>query len=102
MLIDREELAENTLIESDTGNVPPLKKVLYFIQSHKDPEQVCRLVSLIKRSSSNAQVIISHNFSSSYLDLSSLKQFSGIYLIKRDKSARRGDDSVFEYVSKYY
>ena len=71
-------------------------KVLYFIQSHKNPEQVCRLVNLIKKSSSNAQVIINHNFSSSYLDLSSLKQFSGIYLIKRDKSARRGDDSVFD------
>ena len=71
-------------------------KVLYFIQSHKNPEQVCRLVNLIKKSSSNAQVIISHNFSSSYLDLSSLKQFSGIHLIKRDKSARRGDDSVLD------
>ena len=71
-------------------------KVVYFIQSHKNPEQVCRLVRTIKKSSSNAQVIINHNFSSSYLDLSSLKEFSGIHLIKRDKSARRGDDSVFD------
>ena len=71
-------------------------KVLYFIQSHKNPEQVCRLVKVIKKSSPNSSVIISHDFSCSNLDLTNLRQFSGIELIKRKKSARRGDDSVLQ------
>ena len=71
-------------------------KVVYFIQSHKNPEQICRLVEAIKKSSSNSLVLLSHDFSSCDLDLTSLQHFSGIELIKRNKSARRGDHSVFE------
>lgn len=69
-------------------------KILYFIQSHKNPEQICRLVKTIKTSSPNSLVLLSHDFSSCNLDLSELKEFSGIELIKRTRSARRGDDSV--------
>jgi hypothetical protein len=71
-------------------------KVCYFIQSHKNPEQICRLVRVIKKSSPNSQVLINHDFSTSYLDLKSLSNFSGIDLIKRKKSARRGDSSILE------
>jgi hypothetical protein len=70
-------------------------KVVYFIQSHKNPEQICRLIRVIKESSPDSLVLISHDFSCSNLDLTSLQQFSGIELIARNKSARRGDDSVF-------
>ena len=69
-------------------------KVVYFIQSHKNPVQICRLVETIKRKSTNSLVLISHDFNCCQLDLSSLKQFSGIELIARNKSARRGDSSV--------
>jgi hypothetical protein len=70
-------------------------KVVYFIQSHKNPEQICRLIRVIKESSPNSLVLISHDFSCSNLDLTSLQQYLGIELIARNKSARRGDDSVF-------
>lgn len=71
-------------------------KFCYFIQSHKNPEQICRLVQVIKKSSPNSQVLINHNFSSSHLDLTSLSNFSGIDLIKRDEPIRRGDSSILE------
>ena len=72
-------------------------KVVYFIQSHKNPVQISRLVGVIKQSSSNSLVLISHDFNCCQLDLSDLKQqFSGIEVIKRNKSARRGDNSVLE------
>ncbi|MGV2829116.1 beta-1,6-N-acetylglucosaminyltransferase [Myxosarcina sp. GI1(2024)] len=71
-------------------------KIVYFIQSHKNPEQICRLVKTIKNSSCNSLVLLSHDFSSCPLDLSNLSHFSGIELIKRYRGARRGDDSVLE------
>lgn len=71
-------------------------KVVYFIQSHKNPEQICRLVKVIKKSSANSLVLLSHDFSCCELDLTNLQQFSGIELITRKKSARRGDNSVLE------
>lgn len=71
-------------------------KVVYFIQSHKNPEQICRLVEVIKKSSTNSLVLLSHDFNCCDLDLSHLKHFSGIELIARNKSARRGDNSVLE------
>lgn len=72
-------------------------KIVYFIQSHKNPVQISRLVEVIKKSSSpNSLVLISHDFNCCQLDLSHLQQYSEseIAIIKRTKSARRGDDSV--------
>lgn len=71
-------------------------KVCYFIQSHKNPEQVCRLVRAIEQSSPRAHVLIHHDFSTSYLNLNGFSGFSNIDLIKRTKAARRGDASVLE------
>ena len=69
-------------------------KVLYFIQSHKNPAQIYRLVKVIKESSPNSLVLLSHDFSSCELDRGELEQFSGVELIERHRPARRGDDSV--------
>ena len=71
-------------------------QIVYFIQSHKNPAQVYRLVDVIKQSSSDSLVLLSHDFSSCSLDSDRLKQYSGVELIKRTKSARRGDKSVLE------
>jgi len=71
-------------------------RVCYFIQSHKNPEQVCRLVRVIKKSSPSSQVLISHDFSTSYLDLTSLSNFPGIDIIKRNKPPKRGDSSILK------
>lgn len=71
-------------------------KVYYFIQSHKNPEQILRLVTAIKTSSPNCHIIISHDFSSSHLELNRLKSLTNIDLIKRYQPARRGDSSILE------
>ena len=42
-------------------------QILYIIQTFKAPEQIQRLVQTIKRSSPNSQIIISHDYTASYL-----------------------------------
>ncbi|MCL1473004.1 beta-1,6-N-acetylglucosaminyltransferase [Argonema antarcticum] len=71
-------------------------KVCYLIQSHNNPEQVCRLARIIKISSPNCQVLISHDFSTSYLDIAPLSDLSGVDLIKRNKPPIRSEYSFFE------
>lgn len=70
--------------------------ICYFIQSHKNPEQIQRLVEAIKSASPHSQVLINHDFSTSALDLSHLSAYSGIDIIKREKPAKRGDSSLLE------
>lgn len=55
-------------------------KVCYLIQSHINPEQIYRLIDIIKKSSPEAQVIVSHNFSSCELDVITLQQ-SGVQVL---------------------
>ena len=71
-------------------------KVCYFIQSHKDPEQICRLVQVIKQLSPDAEVLISHDFSTSYLDMTLFSSLSNISLIRRERAAIRGTFSLLE------
>jgi hypothetical protein len=44
-------------------------RVGYLVQSHRDPEQVARLVRTLRRGSPDGVVHVSHDFSSSPLDL---------------------------------
>ncbi len=71
-------------------------KVCYFIQTHKNPQQIRRLVQTIKSSSSSAQIIIGHDFTSSYLDTSILQNFSDVHILKIEKSGIRGDFSLLQ------
>ncbi len=71
-------------------------KVCYFIQSHKDPEQIYRLVRTIKTSSPNSRVLISHDFSTSSLDLALLQKWPEVDVIQRTQSVRRGDFSLVQ------
>lgn len=71
-------------------------KVCYFIQSHTAPEQVCRLARVIRQSSPNSQVLISHDFSTSPLDITSLDGLSAVNLIRREQPTVRGDYSLFQ------
>lgn len=69
--------------------------VVYFIQSHKNPEQILRLIETIKGLSLDSLVLVSHDFRSSYLDCRRLQeQFDGIEVIVRNRPARRGDASI--------
>lgn len=71
-------------------------KVCYFIQSYKNPTQVCRLIRVIKQQSPNSQVLVNHDFNSSYLDLKDVGNYAGVEIIKRNKSIQRGDASILE------
>lgn len=59
-------------------------KVCYFIQTHKNPEQIYRLVRIIKHSSPTAKILINHNFEHSYLDISPIKNLLDVHLLKND------------------
>lgn len=67
-------------------------KVLYFIQTHKNPEQIYRLVKIIKKSSSGCFILISHDFTSSYLDTTPLRSFPEVEVISG--KGGRGDFSI--------
>lgn len=55
--------------------------VCYLIQTYKNPEQIYRLVRLIKNTTANSFIIISHNFSSCNLNISLLKKFQNVKVI---------------------
>lgn len=66
-------------------------KVLYLIQSHKNPEQINRLVQAIKQSSTKSHILISHDFMGCTLNDKFLENLSGVDVIKRDTVGVRGD-----------
>lgn len=57
-------------------------KTCYFIQTHKNPNQIYRLVRTIKTLSPNCQVLIGHDFTKCYLDMTPIQDFSEVYLLK--------------------
>ncbi|GAB1543038.1 beta-1,6-N-acetylglucosaminyltransferase [Scytonema sp. NUACC21] len=69
-------------------------KVLYFIQSHTNPEQITRLVQIIKKSSPQSYILLSHNFNCSPLDVEQFRSFSNIEIVDCDRS--RGDFSILK------
>ncbi|MGB3655316.1 MAG: beta-1,6-N-acetylglucosaminyltransferase [Rivularia sp. (in: cyanobacteria)] len=55
--------------------------VCYLIQTYKDPEQVYRLVKLIKSTASDSFILISHNFNSCDLNTSLLRKLKDVEVI---------------------
>lgn len=53
-------------------------KFCYQIQTYKNPEQIYRLVRIIKKSSPDSLVIVSHDYSNCKLDVSALQNLSGV------------------------
>ena len=70
--------------------------ICYFIQTHKCPEQVYRLVRTIKLSSPTALILIGHDFTSCYLDITPIQELGDVYLLKVNTPARRGDFSLLQ------
>ncbi|MBW4486802.1 MAG: beta-1,6-N-acetylglucosaminyltransferase [Trichocoleus desertorum ATA4-8-CV12] len=68
----------------------------YFIQTHKHPEQIYRLVRTIKRSSPTAKILIGHDFINCQLDFSPLRDLPNIDLLKINFSVRRGRFSLLQ------
>ncbi len=69
-------------------------KVLYLIQTYKNPEQIYRLVQTIKKSSPGSYILVSHNFTASNLDLASLRKLLEVEVISA--KGGRGDFSLMQ------
>lgn len=69
---------------------------LFLIQSHKEPQQLARLVRLLRRGSLDCQVLVSHDFRATPLPLSTFGGDSRVHVI--DGKGGRGD---FEIVDGY-
>ncbi len=72
-------------------------KIVYFIQTYKNPSQIKRLVNTIKISSLNSQILISHDSNSStVLNKSDFESIPGVNLIYN-----RGGRGDFYTVESY-
>ncbi len=69
-------------------------KVVYLIQTHKNPEQIYRLVKTIKKSSPGSYILVSHNFKSSNLDVAPLRKLPEVEVISG--KGGRGDFSLIQ------
>lgn len=70
-------------------------RVCYLIQSHKNPEQIYRLVRTLKRGSPEAIVLVSHDSSASSLDTRPLAELLDVEVFAHGPVAR-GDFSVLD------
>lgn len=69
-------------------------KICYIIQTHKNPEQIYRLVKVIKESSSQSHILILHSPINSELDPNIFKEFSDVNVLNNSYPIRLGDFSL--------
>lgn len=67
--------------------------VCYFIQSHRDPEQIYRLVRTLREGSPAARIVVQHNFAASPLDWAPLAGLRETHLLKTSQPQVRSDFS---------
>lgn len=72
-------------------------KICYLIMSHKDPEQIYRLIRTIKTFNPNSHIILSHDSINCSLDISILQKFSGV-----DVQFTTGERGDFSLIYKYF
>jgi len=70
-------------------------KILYLIQTHRNPEQIYRLIRTIKASSLKSHILLSHDFTSCDLDVPTLQR-TGIDVISKTAHGVRGDFSLVQ------
>ncbi|MBW4647417.1 MAG: beta-1,6-N-acetylglucosaminyltransferase [Kastovskya adunca ATA6-11-RM4] len=73
-----------------------MNKILYLIASHTNPEQVVRLVKTIKIGSLDSQILIHHDYSSSYLNIADFEGLSNVRVIENYVPVTWGDFSQVE------
>lgn len=71
-------------------------RVCYLIQTHKDPLQVCRLISTIKAVSPTCFILISHDYTHCDFPDVELQSFSNMALIPKTMGGIRGDFSLVQ------
>ncbi len=70
-------------------------KICYLIQTHKNPEQIYRLVKVIKQLSTDSYVLISHNYYTCDLDRISIQNLPNVEVIISNK-IQRYDFSILQ------
>lgn len=80
----------------DDGGRPPVR-VCYYLQSHTLPDQVARLVGLIKEGSPGSVVLISHDAAGPPLDIAALEALPGVHVFT--ESGGYGD---FSHLDRYF
>ncbi len=71
-----------------------MMKVLYFIVSHANPDQVVRLVSTLKQGSPSCSVVIHHDYSKSYLDPNAFAAIANVKILSDYVEIEWGDFSL--------
>jgi len=64
--------------------------VCYHIQSHRDPEQIYRLVRTLRRGSPRAPIVVSHDFARCDLDPAPLTSLPDVHLLRPSQPPVRG------------
>lgn len=70
-------------------------KVAYLIQTHKNPEQINRLVGTLRRSSPESSIVISNNVHGCQLDEGFLQRLPNVWVL-RHHVVRPGDFSLVQ------
>jgi len=71
-------------------------KLLYLIQTSKNPEQIYRVVQIIKKSSPKSHILVSHDFTACNLDITPLQNFPGVEVLRLSGKGGRGDFSMVQ------
>jgi hypothetical protein len=71
-------------------------KILYLIQTFKEPEQIYRLVQIIKKSSPASQILVSHDFSACDFNVTQLQSIPGVEVLRLSGKGGRGDFSMIQ------
>jgi hypothetical protein len=59
-----------------------MTRVVYLVCSHSNPDQVLRLVKLLRKGSGTSRVVIHHDEAVSHLDPASLVGLDGVHLLE--------------------
>ena len=63
---------------ANTSGATSRPRIVYFIQSHRDPEQVHRLVHTLRRGSARGMIVVQHNASAVELDWKPLERLPDV------------------------
>jgi Core-2/I-Branching enzyme len=73
-------------------------KVVYFVASHVNPEQVVRLVRALRTGGPDSRVLIHHDYRVSHLDPASVQRFGNVELLYPPSPTRWGTFSTCRMV----
>lgn len=79
-----------------------MSKFVYYIASHRLPEQLARLIEAIRRGSPNAQVVVHHDYSKSEIDRSDFEKLGSVHVLRETVAVTWGEFSQVEMSLKVF